>query len=146
MEVEEPHNQWYSTEIANPTDQSSDSNPKPTTQVTWTHDTKPPSSSVSTTPSKSRDFQIGIDLTYFDRMGKIVAVVCDVPSADILTHTIRLEDGLKIQIRDSNLQLFDQLYLSNLPKTPLDYRNEVGMGITLQEAQSLARRSTLSPL
>ena len=33
-----------------------------------------------------------------------------------------------------------------MPNTPLDYRNEVGTGITLYEAQALARPRTLSPL
>ena len=50
LDGEEPHYQWYCTEIAKPTDQSSDSNPKPTAQVTWSDYTKPPASSGSTTP------------------------------------------------------------------------------------------------
>ena len=33
-----------------------------------------------------------------------------------------------------------------MPNTPLDYRNEVGTGLTLSEAQALARPRTLSPL
>ena len=61
----EPHHQWYRPEIAKPTDQFRNSNPKPTAQVTCSYDTKPPASSGSTTPSKSRYFKFGMDLTYY---------------------------------------------------------------------------------
>ena len=33
-----------------------------------------------------------------------------------------------------------------MPNTPLEYRNEVGTGLTLDEAQALARPRTLSHL
>ena len=52
LDGEDPHHQWYCPEISKPTDQSSDSNPKPTAQVISSDDTKTPDSSVSTTPSK----------------------------------------------------------------------------------------------
>ena len=146
LDVEEPHHQWYLPEIAKPIDQYSDSNPKLTTQVTWSDDTNPPASRVSTTPSKLRDFQLGMDLTYRDGMGKNLAVVYEGASDYILTHTIRLEDGSKLQVHDINLQLIYQPDLLNLHKTPLDYRNEVGTGLTLKEAQDLARTRTLSTL
>ena len=45
----DPHNKWYRPEIPYPTDQSRDSNPKPTNQVTWSYDTKPPASTGSIT-------------------------------------------------------------------------------------------------
>ena len=75
-----------------------------------------------------------------------MAVIYKEASDDSMTHTLRLEDGSKLQIHDINLQLIDQNDFSNFPKTPLDYRNEVGMGLTLQEAQALSRPRTLSPL
>ena len=87
-----------------------------------------------------------MNLTYRDGKGKSVAVVYKVTSADSLTHTIRLEDGSNIQIHDINLQLIDQPDFSNFPKTPLDYRNWVGTGLTLEEAHSLAWPHTLSLL
>ena len=49
-------------------------------------------------------------------------------------------------IHDSNLQLLNQPDFSNIPKTPLDYRNEVGTGLTLPEARALARPTALSPI
>ena len=87
-----------------------------------------------------------MDLTYRDGKVKSVALVYEGASADILIHTIRMEYGSKLQIHNSNLQLIDQPGFSHLPKTPLDYRNEVGTGLTLQEAQDLVRPRTLSPL
>ena len=65
--------------------------------------------------------------------------------ADGLLHTIRLKDNTKLSFYESNLQLLDQPSFSNMPNTPLDYRNEVGTGLTLDEAQALARPPTLSP-
>ena len=73
-----------------------------------------------------------MDLASHDRMGKSVAVVYEVASADILKRTICLEDGSKLQIHNINLRLIDQPDLSNSPKIPLDYRNELGTGITLK--------------
>ena len=91
--------------------------------MTWSDYTKPPDSSGSTTPSKLKGFQLSMDLTYCDGIVNIVAVFYEGASADILTHTIHIEYRSKLQIHDSNLQLIDQLDFSNLPKTPLDYRN-----------------------
>ena len=73
LDSKEPHHQCYCPDIANPTDQYSDSNTKPTTQVTCSYDTKPTASRGITPPYKSRDFQIGTDLTYRDGMGKCVS-------------------------------------------------------------------------
>ena len=75
-----------------------------------------------------------------------ITVVHDGASADGLLHTIRLKDNTKVSFYDINLQLLDQPSFSNMPNTPLDYRNEVGTGLTLYEAQALARPRTLSPL
>ena len=87
-----------------------------------------------------------MDFTYRDGNRKSVSVVFKGDISDSLTHTIRLEDGSKLHIHDSNLQLIDQPDFLNLRKHPLDYRNDVGTGLTLQEAQALARPRTLSLL
>ena len=63
-----------------------------------------------------------------------------------ILHTIRLKDNTKLNFYDRNLQLLDQLNFLNMPNNPLDYRNEVGTGLTLGEAQALARPCTLSLL
>ena len=67
-------------------------------------------------------------------------------SADGLLHTILLKDNTKLSVYDRNLQLLDQPCFLNMPNTPLDYRNEVGPGLTLDEAQDLAIPRTLSHL
>ena len=58
-------------------------------------------------------------------------VVYERASADGLLNTIRLKDNTKLSIYDSNLQLLDQPNFLNMLNTPLDYRNEVGTGLTL---------------
>ena len=87
-----------------------------------------------------------MDLFYRDRAGNNISAVYEEASANSLKHTIRLEDGDRLDTNDSNLHLLDQTYFSNIPKTPLDYINEVGSGISLQKAQASARPQTLSPL
>ena len=96
--------------------------------------------------SKQFDFKLGMDLVYRDGKGNNATVVYEGASSDTLTHTVRLENGTRIDVHDSNLQLLDQPDFSNIPTTPLDYRNEVGHGLSLEEAQALARPRTLSPL
>ena len=58
LDRKEPHHQWYCPDIAKNTDQSINSNPKPTAHVTWLDDTKPPVSSVSTTLYKLIEYMI----------------------------------------------------------------------------------------
>ena len=87
-----------------------------------------------------------MDIMYRNVQGKNLPVIYEGASADGLLHTARLEDGTKLTVRDSNLQLLDQPNFLNMSKTPLDYRNEVGTGLSLEEAQALARPQTISPL
>ena len=49
-----------------------------------------------------------MDLVYRDGRGKHVPVVYEGASTDGMTHTIRLADGSKLPVHDSNLQLLDQ--------------------------------------
>ena len=97
-------------------------------------------------PLTKIEFQLGMDLVYRDGKGNNEAVVYEGASADGLSHTIRLANGTKLAVHDSNLQLLDQPDFSNIPKTPLEYRNEIGKGLSLTEAQALARPRPLSPL
>ena len=61
-------------------------------------------------------------------------------------NTIRLQDSTKINVYDSNPQLLDQPDFSNIPKTTLEYRNDVSTSLSLDKAQDLARPITLSTL
>ena len=94
--------------------------PIPKRNFSWSNDTKLP------TPNENKDsdgFQLGMELIYHDGQGKNLPVVYKGANADGLLHTARLEDGSKITVHNSNLQLLDQPDFSNLPKTPLDYQN-----------------------
>ena len=73
-----------------------------------------------------------MDIVYCDGTGKNVPVVYKGASANSLKHIIRLKDGARLDTNDSNLQLIDQPNFSNIPKTPLNYRNEVGTGLSLK--------------
>ena len=84
-----------------------------------------------------------MDLIYRDVQGKNIPVVYEGDSADGLLHTSRFEYGAKLIVHDSNLQLPDQPNFSNMPKIPLDYRNEVGTGLYLEEAQAFTPHISL---
>ena len=87
-----------------------------------------------------------MDLLYCDGAGNYISAVYEGASANGLKHTLLLVDGVRLDTNDRNLQLLNQPDFSNIPKTPLDYKNEVGSGLSLQELQALARPRTLSPL
>ena len=97
-------------------------------------------------PPKDKDFELGMDLAYRDGTGISEAVVYEGASSDGLTHTIRRKDGSKLNVHDSNISFLQQIGMSNIPSTPLDYCREVGRGLSKDEAQRLARPRTLIPL
>ena len=96
------------------------------TKVTWSSQTKQPDPYQHKKPA---GFQLGMDLVYRDGQGKNLPVFCEGASADGLPHTVRLEYGTKLTFHNSNPQLLDQTNFSKMPKTPLDYRSEVGTGL-----------------
>ena len=83
---------------------------------------------------------------YRNRQVKNIPVVYKGDGANGLLNTDRFKDGANLTVNVSNLQLLNQPNFSNMPKTPLDYRNEVGTGLSLEAAQALARLPTISPL
>ena len=87
-----------------------------------------------------------MDLLYQNEEVKIVPVFYEDDSANGILHTIHLKDGENINVYYTNLQLLDQRNFLNTPKTPLDYRKEVGTGISLDELKALERPRTVSPL
>ena len=74
-------------------------------------------------------FQLDMDLIYCNGEGNIVPVVYKGASANGLLDIIHIKYGANLNVYDSNLQLLDQTDFSNMPKNPLDYKNEVGTGI-----------------
>ena len=117
--------------------------PTPIKEVTWSDSSKP---SADTSSEKKEDFQLDMELFNRGGAGNNISAVYEGASANGLKHKIRLEGGARLDTTDSNLQLIYQPDLSNIPKTPLDYRNEVESVLSLQDAQDLARPHTLSPL
>ena len=112
-------------------------------KATWNESTKSPAMDQS---KKSIDFQLRMNMLYFCGNKESETVFYKGASADGLLHTIRLKENTKLSVYDSNLKLLYQPSFSNIPNNPLDYRNKVGTGLTLDEAQALAIPHTLSPL
>ena len=63
-----------------------------------------------------------MELTYNDGQGERRSVAYKGDSADGKSHTVRIKDGSKFVVHDSNLQLLNKPDFANIPKTPLDYR------------------------
>ena len=85
--------------------QSSNTNPNFSKNATWSNDTKLP---VTDPPQKPVDFQLTIDLLYHNEEGNSITVVDEGDITNGILHTIRLQDGAKLNLYDSNLQLLDQ--------------------------------------
>ena len=113
--------------------------------MSWSPSTKTPAP-IAAKHTESNDFQLGMELTYNNGQGESQAVAYKGSSADGKSHTVRTKDGSKFVVHDSNIQLLNQPDFANIPKSPLDYRNEVGTGLTLPEAQDLARTTALFPV
>ncbi|KAL7504927.1 hypothetical protein ACHAXN_005718, partial [Cyclotella atomus] len=102
-----------------------------------------------TRPTKKRkycdtDFEEGMVLIYKDGSGLNRPVEGAV--ADGLTHRIRLEDGNFEDVDASHLLLMHQPDLTYVPRTPLDYQNEIKQEyLSAEDAIKLARPRTLSP-
>ena len=71
-------------------------------------------------------------------------VVYEGVSTDSMSHTIRRHDGTCLDVHDSYLRLKLQPDLSNIPLTPLAFRNEVDVGILKEKAQDLVRPRILT--
>jgi hypothetical protein len=78
--------------------------------------------------------------------GQAEAVVYEGVMPDGFTHTVRQQDGTRLNVHKALLCLKMQGDLINIPCTPLDYCNKVGKGITKEEAENLARPRMLAPL
>ena len=143
LEEDGPYS-WYQPE-ANSTKTSLNTDPKTNPKVSWSPSTKP-LAPIAAKHTKTNDFQLGMELTYNDGQGESQAVAYDRASADGKSHTVHTKDGSKFVVHESNLQLLNQPDFANIPKTPLDYRNEVGTVLTLPEDQALAIPTALSPV
>ena len=87
-----------------------------------------------------------MDLVYNNGQGNNEAVVYEGASADGLSYTIRRNNGTRLSVPDRNLAFLQQMGMHHIPSTSLEYCKEVGVGLTKEEAQSMARPRTLTPL
>ena len=109
----------------------------------------------TTTPLHSRadfvpvttdtEFTLGQDVMYTDGKGLQAKMVNEGATPDGLWHTLRWDDGSKVVTPPSHVHFLDQPDFSNIPSTLLDYRNEVGIGISKEDTQELAYPHILSP-
>ena len=91
-------------------------------------------------------FELGMSLSYYDGKVKSDIVVYEGASIDDLSHTIRRHDGSQIIIHDYHLRIQLQPDLSNISSMPLEFRNEVNVGISKLEEQSLERPCIITPI
>ena len=82
---------------------------------------------------------------YTDGAGSQSRMVYEGATPDGLWHTLRRDNGSKVVTPPSHVRFLEQPDFSNIPFTPLDYRNEVGIGILKEAAQELAYPRILSP-
>ena len=138
-DVEELINEWYHPAIGQP----NDTHPTPKTDVTWDDENKP---LANDSLEKEVDFKLGMEIVYCDGTGNNVPAVYEGSSANGIKYTILLKYAVRLDANDRNLKLIYQPDFSNITKNPFGYRNEVGIGLSLKEAQALERPCTLSPL
>jgi len=76
------------------------------------------------------DFTLGQDVLYADGSGLESRMVYEGATADGFWHTLCRDDGSKVVTPPSHVRFLEQPDFSNIPSTLLDYRNEVGIGIS----------------
>ena len=91
------------------------------------------------------NFILGQDVLYTDGTGSQSRMVYEGATPDGLWHTLHRVDGSKVVTPPSHVRFLEQPHFSNIPSTPLDYQNEVGIGISKEEAQELAYPRILLP-
>ncbi len=118
-------------------------NKNPNKCVRFSESTKPP------TPIPHEisniDFKLGMTITYKSGKGMSENVVYEGVTSNGLEHIIRHVDGTRSHVDQCHLSLLNQIGFENIPKTPLDYCQEVGIGISQEQAQRLAYPRTFSP-
>ena len=90
-------------------------------------------------------FTLGQDVLYTDGSGSQLRMVYEGATSDGLWHTLHRDDGSKVMTPRSHVCFLEQPDFSNILSTPLDYRNEVGIGISKEEAQELIYPRILLP-
>ena len=88
---------------------------------------------------------LGQDVLYTDGEGSRERVVYEGATSDGQWHTLQQSDTSKLATPGSHLHFLEQPDFTNIPSTPLDYCREVGVGLSKEDAHSLAYSRTFSP-
>ena len=75
-----------------------------------------------------------MSLRFSDGIGQAETVVYEGVMPDGLTHTVRRQDGTRLNVHNAHPCLKMQADLTDIPQTPLDYCKELGNGIMREEA------------
>ena len=86
---------------------------------------------------------LGMTITFNSGTGMSENVIYEGATSNGLKHIIRHVDGTRSHVDQCHLSLLNQIGFENIPKTPLDYCQEVGIGISQEQAQRLAYPRTL---
>jgi hypothetical protein len=121
--------QWYTLEHVCQNEQSNK-------RVRFSKSTKPPKPILHKTPEI--DFKLDMNIIFKDGNGKSKHVVYKGTTAHGLKQVIRCIDSSQSNVDQSHLSFINQIGFENIPQMPLDYCEEVGIGITQEQAQQLA--------
>ncbi len=105
--------------------------------------TKPPKPILRETPEI--EFKLGMNIILKDGTGKSKHVVYERATANRLKYVIRCIEGSQSNIDQSHLSFTNQIGFEIIPKAPLNYYKEVGIGITQKQAQRLACPQAWTP-
>ena len=101
------------------------------------------------TTGKKYPFTLGQNLLYNRMVGKELksdSVIYEGVDASGKNHLIRFKDGDRRAVHDSTLVAELQPSFNNIPSSPMDFQREIGLGVSQQEAQELARPQQLTPI
>jgi hypothetical protein len=120
--------QWYTPVHVGQNEQSNK-------RICFSESTKPHKPILYETPGI--EFKLGMNIIFKDGTGKCKHVVNKGATASGLKQVIRCIDGSQSHLDHSHLSLINQIGFENIPQTPLDYCQEVGIGISQEHAQQL---------
>jgi hypothetical protein len=91
------------------------------------------------------EFKLGMNIIFKDETEKSEHVDYKRATARGLKHVIRRIDGSQYNADQNHLSLINQIRFENISQTSLNYCQEVGIGITQEQAQQLAFSRALTP-
>jgi hypothetical protein len=111
--------------------------------VCFSESRKPPKPILHETPEI--EFKLGMNIILKDGTGKSTNFVYEGATASGLNQVISRIDGSQSHVDESHLSLINQIGFENISQMPLGYCQEIGIGITQEQAQRLAWPRALTP-